>query len=673
MSNEQVLLNCTFGWGKTCRLYLDTIEIAGKIYNLDDLTSISPTYRTVFGVPSARLELFFGLHRRVLRGISDIETVRRLVSHLQPYCSAEPRTGRTRAAQARNLARAQAHAWERTNKLPAIPLSPDENLASSPSGSLKRSALSQPLSLFEDEIRDTPAGESLLSEVSSAIDNELIGREPAFSCADGVSSLAEGADEHAAAVSGDLADVPNSWPALHSQHLRTPRFQPPLHSVHLVSPGQRMQDTSSMPVPAIKSNVLPVIHVPVRLQPGECAHYSIGAALCSDRVSGSERAPYPPLDHGLLILTNRRIFYIGKRSQLILAYTHLWYVSLLHNAIALHIEQQFRRIIIELEHPQEWASRIEQLSFIARRARPRAALPTLLMTALPGLPSSSLGATLKRPVLKVPAAQEQTPLPPLPERTAKIVEASTISLDEPEERVSAAAKTQDLPASATEAIEHTPQLLAPAEALVERASERLEAAPELAKKLSQESLSQGTLVDRPTQEFTPHPDTGEMSTQEFPPPLDLSDRDTLELEYTPDLLEVTTQELAPYPALADVPTQELRRLSAEEIEDFPRTSPLGEDEEAAQEVISEELTWNGRDYEEIDTLPLYELNEEREDGTAPTISLRKWRTVSARARQRAAPISDRLPDIDATARRIPRLRRSRLPVATHHEEPDASL
>ncbi|HEY1353192.1 MAG TPA: hypothetical protein VGF67_26565 [Ktedonobacteraceae bacterium] len=378
MSNDkQALLDCTFGWGKTCRLYADSLEIAGKTYHLQELTVLRPTYRSILGVPSARIELCFGRQRLVLRGIGDQETARLLVAHLQMYCVPESRAARVRlrAGRARMAAREQARAWERSTKHPT----------------------------FLDSCAATNSAEQAAPETGEACASDAFAADPLS--AEDVVSLARGLS----AVSSELVCDPllavraDGWPLAHTRPLHTPRFQPPLRSVHLVPPDQKVQDTCSLPVPTVRSGILPVIRVPVRLQPGECAHYSIGAALCSDRISGSDRAPYPPLDHGLLILTNRRIFYIGKRSQLILAYTHLWYVSLLHNAIALHIEQQFRRIIIELEHPQEWAGRIEQLSCLARRTRPRSDLPTLLLAALPGLSSSVFDtATLKWPAIQVP-------------------------------------------------------------------------------------------------------------------------------------------------------------------------------------------------------------------------------------------------------------------------------
>jgi hypothetical protein len=432
MSNQEALLTCSFGWGKICRLYLDSIEIAGKSYHLDDLISVRPSYRNLFGVPSARLELFFGPRRIVLRGITDPETARLMVSHLRPYCSTQLDTAcsRSRASRTRDLVRAQARAWERTSKLPAIPISPEESFRSSskdPSEQPRRSHASQisPLSALP-ALDLSFDGRPLVGSSSLC---EHLSPESLFTTAETLKSPAQIQDELMARACPWLTSYPGP--------LHMPRFQPPLRSIHLVPPEQKTLDSGSQPIPAITSSVLPVIHVPVRLQPGECAHYSIGATLCSDRISGSDRAPYPPLDHGLLILTNRRLLYIGKRSQLVLAYTHLWYVSLLHNAIALHIERQFRRIIIEVEHPQEWAGRIEQLSFIARRSRARAEQPTLLIPALPGPVLSSPNAiTLKRPALKIQATENraaptvaQTPL--LAERAeSRIVGSETPPLSE---------------------------------------------------------------------------------------------------------------------------------------------------------------------------------------------------------------------------------------------------
>jgi hypothetical protein len=598
MSNEQALLNCTFGWGKTCRLYLDSIEIAGKSYDLNELTSIYPVYRNVFGVPSASLELAFGQRRLVLRGIPDLETARSMVSHLQLYCSDQPSVARARfrSNQSRQIARAQARAWERTSKMPAIPSSPAET-SQPAAGISKTSSLSQLVSLVDATPFEPVDGEPLSSEPSLA-------PEPPFN------SFEQLAHDLAAYQPED------PLPSSHHRPVHTPGLQPPLRSVHLVHPEQKSRlDSRSVPVPALKSSVLPVIHVPVRLQAGECAHYSIGATLCSDRLSGSERAPYPPLDHGLLILTNRRIFYTGKRSQLILAYTHLWYVSLLHNAIALHIEQQFRRIILELEHPEEWASRIEQLSFIARRARPRPELPTISMPALPG---PRFATTLKRPAVKPPVVVEQAgppaaTIPLLPEQAeSNIIEATTISLDEPEERQCAEMKTQDFPS----------------------------------RPLSEEI----TTEDLPQQ-----PPLGEIATQELSGQPNLEERTTVDLSYGTAPLDGIARDIANQTTPLSGTTRDLSYETA------PLDTDILEGDEVQTISFDEQLSacssyeQRERAYEEIDTLPLHGEND---DDEAPTISLRDRRLAQARTGEPGSPSSARRSKLEHTSPRTPRVRAS---------------
>jgi hypothetical protein len=573
MSNDkQALLDCTFGWGKTCRLYADSLEVAGKTYHLKELTVLRPTYRTILGVPSARIELSFGQQRLVLRGIGDQETARLLVARLQPYCvpASEVARVRPRTGRARKVAREQARAWERSTRLPT----------------------------FFDARSAAISAEQAAAEAEKTAASDAFAADP-LSVGDDA-SLARGLSAASSEMASDplLAVRADGWPLAHTRPLHTPRFQPPLRSVHLVPPDQKVQDTCSLPVPTVRSSVLPVIHVPVRLQPGECAHYSIGASLCSDRISGSDRAPYPPLDHGLLILTNRRIFYIGKRSQLILAYTHLWYVSLLHNAIALHIEQQFRRIIIELEHPQEWASRIEQLSFMARRARPRSDLPTLLMAALPGLSSSVLdAATLKRPAIKAPGPSSS------PERlAAECAKAPAGSSHAEAVWDCAAADTREF---------------AP---LSEQES------PACAEALVQEESGLSTCADARTQELLQTDDLTDAATQEFWP---ATDRE-----------EITTQELA----------------AGEEA-----VGPDGEREVATDMLCSGALAdWNEEDRAEADTLPLSEkTTDEPADEGEQTISLRDKRSTRAGGRVRRARAC--VPESEIAPRRLSQARELRGP------------
>lgn len=447
MSNKQALLNCTFSWGKICRLYDDAIEIAGRSYRLDDLTAIHPTYRTVFGVPSARLELSFGPRRFTLRGIPDLEIARQIVAHLLPYAKESntqniSQRKRFRLLKARNLARTQAQLWERTTNTdgqreaqsqnpPTISIPHDQHIACVAPAQPETANLfddfqdlaEQPVLLSLQPIRETPADVSqqptLPVLTSVLLTPEQSSKHPATVLHLAPTQSIISHEDEAPPIPSTTEQSFQSSPHLSATKtwsMHIPRREPPLRSVQLVNtlppsaekPTERGLGTHSLPLPAHKSSVLPVIYVPVRLQPGECAHYSIGAALCGDRLAGAKYVSYPLLDQGLLILTNRRVFYLGKRCQLILAYTHLWYVSLLQNAIALHIEGQFRRIIMEIEHPQEWASRIEQLSFIARRTASRSpqTAPTFV---LPGVkPSSAPPITVKRVALPFPTTRTAT-------------------------------------------------------------------------------------------------------------------------------------------------------------------------------------------------------------------------------------------------------------------------
>ena len=646
MSNEQALLNCTFGWGKTCSLYYNSIEIAGKSYDLKDLTSIQPSYRSVFGVPSARLELSFGLDHLVLRGIADLDSARLMVSHLQPYCSTTPHAAhmRSRSSRARTLARAQAHAWERTNKMPAIlNLSGDSPLATGPSKSLKRAKSSTDETAF-DEDQPTEKAFALDSVPKAPIED---------------TSLTPGETLEAfAQLASNLSTYASPLPTALWQPPHTPRFQPPLHSVHLIPPNQKF-DSSSMPIPVVKSSVLPIIHVPVRLQHGECAHYSIGATLCSDRISSSARATYPLLDQGLLILTNRRVLYTGKRCQFTLAYTHLWYVSLLHTAIALHIEGQFRRIIVELEHPHEWASRIELLAFIARRSRPRPELPTVAVAAIPGL-----NMTVKRRAVKLPAAKNQTvadniTVPLLAERVeSRIVDAITIDIDETASQECADHETLDFPDTPElpeAAMSNTPEI-ADRPTMIDMTVSELAQTPQLEHASTQALRSKSDVANMATREFSlqtqqPEPehaptqalrsksDIANMATREFSLQTQQANRGTQAGSNESDSQEKTTQSLG---------------LSLDEIAKLQAAQPSEPEQEITTSALHDPvlpLTVLPRNKKGSQTPP----PEDMDDDDDRTICLRDRKLSQLHTMSLREPVSDRLPDIEITHRR-PRVR-----------------
>lgn len=108
-------------------------------------------------------------------------------------------------------------------------------------------------------------------------------------------------------------------------------------------------------------DTMPVVPVPVRLARGEVAHYSTPATLCGEHIAETSRYTYPAQDHGLLILTGRRIIYIGRKSQLVLDYPRLMHVSRLRGAIAFEAEHWEKRVIFEVPRPDECAACVETI------------------------------------------------------------------------------------------------------------------------------------------------------------------------------------------------------------------------------------------------------------------------------------------------------------------------
>ncbi len=106
---------------------------------------------------------------------------------------------------------------------------------------------------------------------------------------------------------------------------------------------------------------LPVVSVPVRLAEGEQAHYSAKATHCGERISETLRSTYPAQDHGLLILTNRRMLYIGRKSQMVLEYQHLLHISRLHGALAFEADHWQKRAIFTMPHSEACAACLEAI------------------------------------------------------------------------------------------------------------------------------------------------------------------------------------------------------------------------------------------------------------------------------------------------------------------------
>ena len=139
-----------------------------------------------------------------------------------------------------------------------------------------------------------------------------------------------------------------------------------------------------------QADTMPVIAVPLPLARGEGAHYSAPATLCGERIQETWRSTYPAQDHGLLILTNRHIIYIGRKSQLVLDYARLLHVSRLRGAVALEAEHWQKRVIFAVPRPDECASCIETITRALKQEEPGWEEPGKIEQQKPGRPQGSL-------------------------------------------------------------------------------------------------------------------------------------------------------------------------------------------------------------------------------------------------------------------------------------------
>ncbi len=106
---------------------------------------------------------------------------------------------------------------------------------------------------------------------------------------------------------------------------------------------------------------LPQVPVPIRLLPGEYAHYCTEATLCEEPLAGTAHQKYLAKDQGSLLFTNKRVIYLGRKCQFVISYTHLFHVSKLSRALAFLAEHWSKREVFEVPRPLEGAMYLEAI------------------------------------------------------------------------------------------------------------------------------------------------------------------------------------------------------------------------------------------------------------------------------------------------------------------------
>ena len=299
VTNEPLVI-CSYGWKRTCTLYPNRIDVDGTTYALDDLVHVRSIYRAVMNIPSVRLELRFRKQDVILRGIAAIEDAKNIVAYLDTYCADNTHTtSRLR--------------WSNKRQVP------------------------QPVrtsTILTTDRLETPHALTPLTREEHANDRTI--------------------QANAQAATAPI-EAP-SWLRDLEPHVVYTREQQRTKSHHSIRKyGFDVQELAQ----EVEADTLPSVAVPLRLLPREIAHYCTEATLSNETPVLSQdqetRFTRTATDHGRLILTSKRMIYMGRTGQVVLDYSRLMNVSRLRNAIVFSSDHWSKRYVFEMKRPLECA------------------------------------------------------------------------------------------------------------------------------------------------------------------------------------------------------------------------------------------------------------------------------------------------------------------------------
>jgi hypothetical protein len=313
MRKEPPIAECAFGWGQVFRLYADYLEVNGTPYALSDLTHFRPVYQHMIGISSVRLELRFGKRNVTLRGIAAIDDAQTAIDYLN---SQYLRLGKAETRKHKRIK------WNRISEEKVAVA--EQIVAVSPPA-----LLPSPMTVESDPIVLEP-------EIDLITQQERHLQERSQS-----SSL--------------TMETPK-WQRFRQDQRE--RRQKRLHTERALR--EHGFDVEQLAL-HLHERELPTITVPMRLLPGESAHYSTPATLCGEPIGGPTSSTYPARDHGTLILTNKRLLFLGRKGQIVLDYARLARVERLRGAVAFEAAHWYKQEIFEVRLPLECSMYVENL------------------------------------------------------------------------------------------------------------------------------------------------------------------------------------------------------------------------------------------------------------------------------------------------------------------------
>lgn len=315
MRDEPVVVYA-YGWGQIFRLYTDSCEANGVSYELKHLLSVQPAYHHFLGVHSAQLILRFKEQTLVLRGIAEVELARKAVAYLETWINPEQEEIVLHTKESFRVSPMEEDIY--TDDAPAsiiaTPITPTYS-------STNASASTRLTMTSTDEIHNKHGVQEI-----GEIDEEI--RDYA-----------------------QASTTPIEIPPV--RRVRVVPYSGRLRSIHAQSVGQERRIDAERLAQRLQTETLPHVPVPLRLLVGEYAHYTAEATLCGEPLGEALQYSYTVKDQGMLILTNRRMIYIGRRSQIVMEYARCLHVSRVRGMIAFRAEHWNKREFFEVRRPLE--------------------------------------------------------------------------------------------------------------------------------------------------------------------------------------------------------------------------------------------------------------------------------------------------------------------------------
>jgi hypothetical protein len=268
---------------------------------------VYPSYQRVLGISSIRLELHFGKKKVTIRGIAAIADAQKAIAYLKAQCSSA------------DALVSYTHKGENVDT------------GWSGTGASGISGTTMPKTETQFEL-------------------------PTYHSIDPVGPITEDFSlQERAQAPTDKVETPSQQ---RSHQEQRERRQKRLHRERTLR--EHGFDVEKL-AQRLQEEALPEVSVPLRLLPDEHAHYTTEATLCGEPIGGTIRYTYPAKDHGTLILTNKRLIYMGRRNQLVLDYARLLHISRLRSAIAVEAEHWHKREIFEMHRPLECVMYLEAI------------------------------------------------------------------------------------------------------------------------------------------------------------------------------------------------------------------------------------------------------------------------------------------------------------------------